>query len=277
MALSFPHYFPAEFLGPVVRTETEAAIQLTTTLNGLPRPLRRQSVEDAAIAYFSAVAVAFASQACAAARAQHLRADEVAETVEDFCRRLRVHADSELKILVESDVLRVSGFDYALREAEARLKRSEGWLRYLRERADLIDGEKVRAPLHERAAPVEAEKVRGPLAEWKDLEIRFLSEERVQVTTSTFRETRNYAELGFEDRRSGKPIMEWETFTKLAQANGVIEVDRSVRGYNEQSKRLQEIRRVLRKQFGLTGDPVPLLGDHYRTQFRVSHAPSFDY
>lgn len=54
-------------------------------------------------------------------------------------------------------------------------------------------------------------------ATWDTIEIWFLSDERVQVRNGASLETRNYAELGFEDGRTGKPNQAWETLRGLAR------------------------------------------------------------
>jgi hypothetical protein len=114
------------------------------------------------------------------------------------------------------------------------------------------------------------------VAQWTEVEIRFLSDERVQLTTPSGTETRNYAEMGFEDGRTKKPTKAWDTFQDLGQVHGVLLVDRSPQGYIKQGKRVQEIRRVLRSHFGLADDPLPLREGSYRAQFSVSRAPAFD-
>jgi hypothetical protein len=113
---------------------------------------------------------------------------------------------------------------------------------------------------------------------WGEISIRFLSDERVQVFIPAATQTRNYAEMGFEDRRTGRPNKAWETLRQLAQEGGLLKVDRSPQGYPRQSKRVEEIRRVLRKHFGIPQNPLPLdkTSGHYRPQFDVHCAPSFE-
>jgi hypothetical protein len=59
------------------------------------------------------------------------------------------------------------------------------------------------------AAPPAPAKVTGlgsnSAQSWEDIEISFLSDERVQIVTKERAETRNYAELGYKDGRTGKP------------------------------------------------------------------------
>jgi hypothetical protein len=47
-------------------------------------------------------------------------------------------------------------------------------------------------------------------ATWGDLTVRFTSDQRVQLTMGTQSETRNFAEMGCEDRRQELPDVAWE-------------------------------------------------------------------
>jgi hypothetical protein len=58
---------------------------------------------------------------------------------------------------------------------------------------------------------------------WDEIEIAFLSEERVQIHHGASTETRNYTEFGFEDRRSGKPNLAWKTLLALAAERGILQ------------------------------------------------------
>jgi hypothetical protein len=57
---------------------------------------------------------------------------------------------------------------------------------------------------------------------WENIEISFISDDRVQVKIGSQVETRNYAEMGFEDKRSGKPNHAWGVLRALARNGGVI-------------------------------------------------------
>jgi hypothetical protein len=65
---------------------------------------------------------------------------------------------------------------------------------------------------------------KGPLraTSWADIEISFVSDERVQIHNGTDTETRNYDELGFADRRNGKPNQAWVTLRAMAEERGII-------------------------------------------------------
>jgi hypothetical protein len=109
------------------------------------------------------------------------------------------------------------------------------------------------------------------LLTWQDIEIRFLSDDRVQIITNGNPESYNYAELGFEDRRRGTASLAWQTLLFLAHNDGEIDLD-SIRGRERAKveKRVEEIRKKLRRHFLIDQDPVPFLrGIGYKTAFRI--------
>jgi len=117
---------------------------------------------------------------------------------------------------------------------------------------------------------------------WEDIEILFLSDERVQITLGTQTETRNYAEMGFASKQNGKPVLAWAVFRAIAERRGVIQVVADKRMWAEVEKRIQEIRKVLRHRFGLTDDPLPFKKKRrgsedfgYRAKFKVGCGPSY--
>ena len=61
-------------------------------------------------------------------------------------------------------------------------------------------------------------------ATWEEIEILFLSDERVQILNGTNRETRNYAEFGFADGRTSGPNQAWGALRAMAQQRGVLQV-----------------------------------------------------
>jgi hypothetical protein len=115
-------------------------------------------------------------------------------------------------------------------------------------------------------------------ASWQAIEISFLSDERVQIRNGTKTATYNYEELGFADRRNGKPDLAWMTLRVLAEERGIIrDAGKTGVPWRKVEKRMQEIRRVLRKHFGIDADPVPLIKDTgYRALFKIGCNPSFD-
>ncbi len=112
---------------------------------------------------------------------------------------------------------------------------------------------------------------------WEDIEIRFLSGERVQVTVMGEQGTWNYGEFGFADGRVGKPNKAWLTLELLAQSEGTIQNRVALgRDRSKIEKRMQEIRRVLKKRFGIMDDPLPLVeGTGYRARFKITCSASY--
>jgi len=115
------------------------------------------------------------------------------------------------------------------------------------------------------------------LTKWEDFEIRFTSDERVQITVAGQHETRNYSEMGFEDKRSRKPNLAWQTLRLLAEKRGIIhESSNKKRDWPRVEKRIQEIRKTLRELYKIPDDPLPYVkGTGYRARLQISCSPSY--
>jgi hypothetical protein len=107
------------------------------------------------------------------------------------------------------------------------------------------------------AAEAFVTELKGEAHAWDNIEIRFISDERVQISIGTQRETRNYEEMGFGSKKNGTPVLAWATLRELAQAGGVVHVASGSGKWAEVEKRMQEIRRQLQRLFGLSSDPLP--------------------
>ena len=138
------------------------------------------------------------------------------------------------------------------------------------------------APLNEQgtsAAHANAPSPSGPAPvsseirpkSWSEIEISFLSEHRVQIRDDTHIETRNYAEFGFEDGRSKKPNLAWETLRALAEQEGILkQPTRSNETWAHVEKRIQTIRKVLCEHFHISSDPIPYIeGTGYKSSFKI--------
>ena len=112
---------------------------------------------------------------------------------------------------------------------------------------------------------------------WEQIEITFLSDERVQIRSGKNIETRNYAEFGFQEGRSKNPNRAWETLRRLAELRGVIRDGTEGRlPWPKVEKQVQEIRKVFREHFGISSDPVPFVeGTGYQARFKISCGPSY--
>ncbi len=115
-------------------------------------------------------------------------------------------------------------------------------------------------------------------ATWDTIEVLFLSDERVQIHNGLNTETCNYGELGFTDRRNGKPNRAWLTLRALAEQGGVIrDVGKTGQPWTKIEKQIQVIRKVLRKHFGISDDPIPFVkAVGYKARFKIGLGPSFE-
>jgi hypothetical protein len=113
---------------------------------------------------------------------------------------------------------------------------------------------------------------------WENINISFLSDERVQVEVGRQVETRNYVEMGFEDKRSGKPNQAWGLLRALAVAGGVIpNAARNSKDFIAMMKRIERMRETLRRHFGISSDPIPLDANQgYCCRFHITCASSFE-
>jgi hypothetical protein len=118
---------------------------------------------------------------------------------------------------------------------------------------------------------------RPPAQQWEEVSITFLSEERVQTWIANQPETCNYAEIGFADRRNGKPNKSWAVLRFLAQNAGFLPTTgRGAKGWAAREKQIERTRKVLKNYFGISDDPLPFeKGVGYRLRCKIERAPSF--
>ena len=113
---------------------------------------------------------------------------------------------------------------------------------------------------------------------WKDVSIKFIGDHRVQITVLKVIQTRNNAEMGFEDRRGGgNPDSGWECLRLLAKFQGKIDRPRDLirPGWSKVEKQIQTVRRRLKELFGIPGDPLPFRHRScYEAQFEIKLAHS---
>ena len=131
--------------------------------------------------------------------------------------------------------------------------------------------------LLEVVARVEPSTTRMVKGGWENIAMTFISDERVQVKDGTQLQTFNYTEMGFEDRRSGKPNQAWGVLRALAQASGVLPVcARNSKDFLEMAKRIERMRQTLKKHFQITSDPLPWDAvKGYCCRFKIGCARSF--
>lgn len=133
--------------------------------------------------------------------------------------------------------------------------------------------------------PVECEPSAAPISKqpkasvtWQDIEVTFISDERVQIRVGLKQSyTLNYAEMGFEDRRTGKPNQAWGMLRALAQADGIVpNSSRDSKDFAGMCKRFERLRHSLKAYFQIDSDPIPLDSTTgYCCQFKITCAPAF--
>jgi hypothetical protein len=112
---------------------------------------------------------------------------------------------------------------------------------------------------------------------WQELEIAFLSDERVEICCGgTNRQTYNYAELGFQDRRNEKPNRAWVMLREIAEKKGTIPRPSPGKDRAKIQKRMEEIREKLLGRFNIEADPIPFNGNTYQASFKISCRASFE-
>ena len=106
----------------------------------------------------------------------------------------------------------------------------------------------------------------------------FISEERVQIWIGGELETRNYAEMGFDDKRNGTPSKSWDVLRLLAQNEGVIRTTgRAAKQWAALEKQIERTRKLLKSHFGIPEDPLPFeKGAGYRLRCSIGSTPAFD-
>lgn len=115
---------------------------------------------------------------------------------------------------------------------------------------------------------------------WAEIEIRFTSDERVQVyRAGQSAETLNYSELGLEDRRSGKPNKTWAVLMEFAKRgdNTIPPPNRAGTEWVAEAKRIGRLRQVLMNYFGLSDDPLVYnAGGGYSARLAIRYARAAD-
>ena len=136
----------------------------------------------------------------------------------------------------------------------------------------------TRGPLSARAVLRVLPRVVDNRPLWAQINITFISDHRVQIVVGESRENANYGELGFAEARNGNPKAAWETLRTLAERNGVLEYSGIAQDdLLKVEKRVQELRAIFRRKFGLVSDPIPhVKGVGYQAVFKIGVRQSFN-
>ncbi len=109
-----------------------------------------------------------------------------------------------------------------------------------------------------------------PDARWKEITMRFIADEVLNVT---FRgETRRFEpdQLGMKNAKNGKPKAAWTYLKAFALGNGRLPVHHpEAAEKSAHQKRKQALSKALRDSFGIAEDPIPTDGVDYVTRFVV--------
>ncbi len=108
---------------------------------------------------------------------------------------------------------------------------------------------------------------------WSDVNIRFLSDHRIQVTVLERSKAFNYAEAGFENRKTQNPNLAWNLLLQFARRNGRMERPQGKRSdLTRMEKDVQAIRKRFKELFKIQDDPfLPYRQEKcYQTIFKIS-------
>jgi hypothetical protein len=154
-------------------------------------------------------------------------------------------------------------------------------LRHDGQAGDMVPKPNVAAPAPSEAAAQTGDRNRTDrrATNWKDVQIRFLSDTSVQVYVEGRAGPKcNFAELGFEDGRTHNPNKAWNVLKRLAELKGTIRTPQEAgMAWPKLEKQMQEIRKVLRHHFqGISVDPLPFVKKTgYCAAFSICCSPSY--
>ncbi len=239
----------------------------------------RPEIESLLCNYILRVFIEFVREVCHLGRQGLWTADRLESESREFLRRCTIEAWYEKGYDRSGNRLRemVSHWDGSiLPDIQRAFERSSEWQEFQGIMLEVADAQ---ANGREDRSQGEANtSARNQTTEWESITIVFLSDERVQVEVDTQRKTYNYAEMGFTDKRSGRPNQAWGLLRTLARAGGVIPNQaRFSKEFIAMGKRIERLRATLRHHFGISSDPVPLDSNSgYGCRFHIRCAPSFD-
>ncbi|MCH7687545.1 MAG: hypothetical protein IH899_12835 [Planctomycetes bacterium] len=105
------------------------------------------------------------------------------------------------------------------------------------------------------------------------MNIRFLSDHKIQVNVLGRSEVFNYAEAGFENHKTQNPNLAWILLRQFAERNGQVDRPRDRRSdLRRMEKSVQAIRKRFKELFKIPDDPfLPYRQVKcYQTKFKIS-------
>jgi len=274
--LEFPQGSRARVDAAKVTAEREFA-RAEQSIEDSLNPRKYQSAVDRLIKdYVTSVLFVFADESIQIGKKGIWTAICIQSEVEDFGRDIISGAQGKCYHRNGIAFTRTYPWEFSV-DIWREIKSSERWLAFLDRTAELAEAQAAATT----SDPVNFAKVGNRRPDtWRDINIEFLSDERIQIHTLDITNTTttlNYAEFGFEDRRNEKPNQAWVTLRTLAEQRGILrQPTNEGQKWSDVEKRVQEIRRIFRKYFGVMGDPLPFvkrLG--YQAQFKIGCAQSY--
>ncbi|HHT9112198.1 MAG: hypothetical protein HZA47_04890 [Planctomycetes bacterium] len=105
-----------------------------------------------------------------------------------------------------------------------------------------------------------------PGTQWHEVKISFTDNENVSISVRGGRsERKNYAEMGFKDKKTCKPVKSWNTLLYFSEKE-CLKYSQDIKSKTE--KAIQDLRKRLKAYFRIVGDPI-VLEHGYKPVFKV--------
>lgn len=104
-----------------------------------------------------------------------------------------------------------------------------------------------------------------PGTQWHEVKISFIDNENVKISARDVTEKKNYAEMGFKDKKTCKPVKSWEILLSFSE-NQYLMYPHNIKSKIEKS--IQDLRKRLKAYFGIQDDPI-ILEHGYKPIFKV--------
>ncbi len=117
-------------------------------------------------------------------------------------------------------------------------------------------------------------------ATWEQVAIEFVSEIAVKITAGSVVQHRTYDEMGFADSRGtgNPPNVQWELLRQFAKGGGSLRHGDSTALVGGSKKKVSDLRKLLKRLFGLSDDPFKLYRTEggYETRFVILYSVAED-
>lgn len=295
MGYSYLPDFPPQSRARITAIEIQAGFELEDSKQQLSR---LSDVETEVRKYILTVFSAFAEEALALGQRGKWTVEIIDREAREFLASVTLQAQIEKgydRKGYSITPLTNRVFGHILPEVRRELEQSRVWRRYQEQLAEVAQlqasSSAEQHPDMSREEGTASRRVesrtgaRGKSThparaqKWDDVEISFLSDERIQVWVAGRPETLNYAEFGCTDQRNGLANRAWEMLKVLARNEGVIPASGRIsdKQWPATEKALERLRKLLRRHFGIAEDPLPFRrGVGYQLRCKIGNAPSVD-